>query len=350
MAALPFLLPLIFPLTLIVACTTGRSELLKLLSAYWFVILILDLIIRPAPSIAEDYRNGREPASAIAAWILRIWVPIQMVLLFCALLAISEKDVSAYYSGLLSVYVGFVNGICCAPVAHELMHRRRLIDKRLAELLMLLFTYPHFCIEHILGHHRRVGTTLDPGTARLGESFYSFYIRAISGGLISAFIIELGRVNRYTENRVINNRFWYYWSLVIAIYLCMAVFFGLSGIAFFMAQSIIAFSTIEVINYIEHYGLRRRKQPNGAYEPVSWAHSWDSTHRVSNWFLFNLGKHAHHHVKPSCGFLTLRGSARAPQLPTGYFGMFWLAFFPPLWRRVMDRRISTYAGASSRLL
>ncbi|HEY2299647.1 MAG TPA: rubredoxin, partial [Jatrophihabitans sp.] len=49
-----------------------------------------------------------------------------------------------------------------------------------------------------------------------------------------------------------------------------------------------------------------------------------------------------HHANPTRRYQTLRDFPEAPVLPTGYAGMIVLAAFPPVWRRVMDRRVHTH--------
>jgi alkane 1-monooxygenase len=199
-----------------------------------------------------------------------------------------------------------------------MMHRRSRLERGLAVMLMTLFSYPHFCVEHVRGHHANVGTRRDPATARLGESLYAFLPRTVLGGFASACRIDPARV-------------FVYLLLVATAYATVAVRFGVRGVAFFGLQSAVAVLLIEILNYVEHYGLVR-----GERERVSARHSWDSAHRVSNWMMFNVARHADHHRDASRGYAQLRNAAGGRRLPAGYFAMFVLALFPPLWRRVMD--------------
>ena len=130
-----------------------------------------------------------------------------------------------------------------------------------------------------------------------------------------------------------------YAASLAAVYALIGIGFGSIGVAFFAVQSVIAFSTLEMINYVEHYGLSRRELTPGQFEPVRPCHSWDSAHRFSNWMSFNLGRHADHHCHASKPYQDLHGEYDAPQLPTGYFGLFLLPLCPPLWRWVMDARV-----------
>src|SRR6266446_5529382 len=232
------------------------------------------------------------------------------------------------------------------PVAHELMHRPGRLRRSVAEVQMGLLSYPHFCIEHVEGHHRYVATPRDPATARLGESLFAFYPRVVWGSLRSAWRIEAGRLHdRGIGVLSFHNRMLRYAILLWVLYAVLFVQFGWPGITFFAVQSAVGFSTLEVINYVEHYGLTRRESAPGCYERVGVEHAWNSNHRVSNWLLFNVARHSDHHCDSRRPWGSLRNLDEAPQLPAGYFSMFVLALVPPLWHRVMDPRVASWQRA-----
>ena len=131
--------------------------------------------------------------------------------------------------------------------------------------------------------------------------------------------------------------------MVTVLYVIVGIAFGARGVLFFGLQSIVAIMLLESINYVQHYGLSRRVTRAGRFEPVAEAHSWNSNHPVSNWFLLNLGRHSDHHCDPAKRYPSLDERPMAPQLPTGLCGMFVLALFPPLWRRVMDPLVQAYS-------
>jgi alkane 1-monooxygenase len=210
-------------------------------------------------------------------------------------------------------------------------------------MLLASVCYMHFTIEHVHGHHRHVGTPRDPATARLGEPSYAFIVRSVLGGARSAWQIEmrqLAKQNRPTWN--VRNRMVRYACVQLGVIAGVAWMFGWLGLAVFLAQSIVAFSLLEIINYIEHYGLFRREIAPGRYERVEPWHSWNSSHRVSNWILINLARHADHHLTASKRYQVLHTLDAAPQLPAGYSAMVLLALTPPLWRRVMDPRVQKW--------
>ena len=115
--------------------------------------------------------------------------------------------------------------------------------------------------------------------------------------------------------------------------------FGLAVLPYLLLQMVIGFPLLEVVNYLEHYGLLRQKRPDGRYERTRPEHSWNSNNVASNVLLYHLQRHSDHHANPTRRFQALRHFDEAPQLPTGYAGMILLALVPPLWRRVMDPRL-----------
>ncbi len=342
MAVLPFLLPYAVPAAIIAGVATGEVWLFRSVAWIWAAVVALDLAV-PPPALRRA--SPRSEPSRSPLWRLAVlgWVPVQLAVIAGGLMVTTWDPISARDLLLVTISIGIANGMLCVPVAHELMHRRGRLDRAAADVLMLSVSYPHFSIEHVHGHHRRVATPADPATARLGESFYAFYPRTLAGSVESAWRIERARLRRrQLPEWGAANRMLRYALLLTAVYILIALFFGPPGVAFFAVQSVIAFSTLEMINYVEHYGLTRRELAPGRFEPVRPWHSWDSPHRVSNWMLFNLGWHADHHCHAHKGYEDLRHQREAPQLPTGYFGMFLLPLCPPLWRRVMHPRVEAW--------
>ena len=195
-------------------------------------------------------------------------------------------------------------------------------------------------MEHNRGHHTRVSTPEDPASARLGESFWAFLPRTVVGSLRSAWEIErdaLGRKGRpwwSPRNDLLNA-----WAITIVLFGATIAIFGTAVIPYIVIQAVFGFSLLEVVNYIEHYGLLRQKLPTGRYERCLPEHSWNADNIASNVVLYNLQRHSDHHANPLRRYQVLRHFDEAPQLPSGYAGMLTLAIVPPLWRRVMDHRV-----------
>ena len=192
-----------------------------------------------------------------------------------------------------TVSVGATTGAIGMTFAHELIHRRHGYERAFGTILLASVTYPHFAIEHVKGHHRHVGTPNDPATARLGESVYRFVPRSVRGGLSSAWQIEQRRLwEREVGTWSVQNIMLRYAAAELAIYVSIAIAFGPVAVAVFAGQSLFAIAVLEAINYVEHYGLLRKKSSAYEYERVKPEHSWDSPNRISNWMLINLPRHS----------------------------------------------------------
>lgn len=249
----------------------------------------------------------------------------------------------------LMVTVGIVGGIAI-NAAHELGHRRASTEKRLSKIALAQTGYGHFFVEHNRGHHLRVATVEDPASARLGESVYHFIPRSVLGGLRSAWQLEGARLAKDGTSRwSLRNDILNAWLLSAAIFAGLVAWFGAVIIPWLLGQAIIGVCLLETVNYLEHYGLRRQRLADGRYERVGQRHSWNSDTLITNVFLYHLQRHSDHHANPQKRYQTLQHCDQAPQLPTGYGSMLVLAWCPPLWRRVMDRRVLAHYGGDIRL-
>jgi alkane 1-monooxygenase len=212
----------------------------------------------------------------------------------------------------------------------------------MSRILLLSTLYMHFFIEHNRGHHKNVSTEDDPATSRYGETLYGFYVRTIRDSWLSAWRLEADRLgkeglpfwswrNEMLRFQVIQLAF------VSAIYL----FFGFFVLCHFLAGAAIGVLLLETVNYIEHYGLMRKKTGD-RYERTLPAHSWNSNHPIGRLLLLELSRHSDHHFMANRKYQILRHFDNSPQMPTGYPGMMLLALIPPLWFRVMHRQIDKY--------
>ena len=230
-----------------------------------------------------------------------------------------------------------VNGI---NVAHELGHRSNAIAKAAAWILLWPSFYIHFFIEHNWGHHRYVSTDRDPATARFNESVYLFWFRSMWGSWLSAWSLErenLARKNR--SNKSIYNRMAWF-SLAYFVYAAFLVWYGDASALFYgLSSGLVGILLLETVNYIEHYGLKRRILPSGHYETVKPWHSWNSDHQLGRAVLYNLSRHSDHHYKASKPYQLLQHRPEAPSLPLGYPGSMVLSLVPPVWFKIMNPRI-----------
>jgi alkane 1-monooxygenase len=307
----------------------------------WILALIplLDAIVGTDTSNPPDWAVDELADDHYYRWLTYLYLPLQYLSFFAGAAWIASGNLSVLSMLGLSLTVGAVGGIGIAN-AHELGHKKPRVERRLAKVVLAQTGYGHFYVEHNKGHHNRVATPEDPASSRLGESFWAFLPRCVIGSAQSAWRIEKARLagqghGPWTmRNNVLNA-----WAMTVALFAGTIAVFGPVVIAFIIIQAVFGFSLLEVVNYLEHYGLARQKNENGRYERCNPQHSWNSNHTASNVVLYHLERHSDHHAHPTRRYQALRHFDNSPQLPNGYGGMIGLAYIPPLWRRVMDHRV-----------
>ncbi len=269
-------------------------------------------------------------------------VPVQYLLLFLFLFWVSMPGLSPLVKIGMSTAMGMACGVLGINAAHELGHRNTKWEQMLSKLLLLTSLYLHFFIEHNRGHHKNVSTDEDPASSRPGESIYSFLPRTLMGSYLSAWSLEKERLNKIQkpilswQNQMV--RFQLY---QISFLSAIVWIFGLDATLYYLLAAFIGIILLETVNYIEHYGLRRKKIGN-SYERTRPIHSWNSNHPVGRLLLLELSRHSDHHYNASRSYPLLRHFDDSPQMPTGYPGMMLLAFFPPLWFGIMEKAIEKY--------
>ncbi len=255
---------------------------------------------------------------------------------------VAPLETTWYDKIAIAISVGCIGGIGI-NTAHELGHKREANERWLAKIALAQVAYGHFYIEHNRGHHVRVATPEDPASSRLGENFYQFWPRTVLGSLKSAWHLEKKRYARkgthpfHLGNDVLNA-----WLMTAVLFGTLAVLFGWQILPYLALQAVVGFSLLEVVNYMEHYGMLRQKVGTGdkqRYERVNPSHSWNSNNIATNVLLYHLQRHSDHHANPTRRYQTLRDFEESPVLPTGYAGMIVLAIIPPVWRSVMDKRV-----------
>ncbi len=338
-------LPIIALGLLVLSAYTGWSLLL------WGGPILLYVLIPLADwLVGEDSSNP--PESAVAAleearyyrFIVFAYIPSQFALtIFGAWLVASGRYDTWGLLGLIFT-VGIVNGIAI-NTAHELGHKKDGLERWLAKLTLAPVAYGHFFVEHNKGHHKNVATPLDPASSRMGETFWAFLPRTVLGSLRSAWRIEKERLARRGQGPwTLANENIQAWLMTLALFGLITAWLGWMVLPFLILQAAFGASMLEVINYIEHYGLLRQQDASGRYERCSPAHSWNSNHVVTNLFLYQLQRHSDHHANPTRRFQALRHFDDSPQLPSGYASMLLLAYLPPLWFRQMDPLVVRHYG------
>lgn len=337
--ALKYLCVLTLPALAILAFhLSGIWTFLPVLEGF-FVIPLLELLFSPSEKNLAKTEEDLARADPIYDWMVYLVVPIQILALGFFLNSLKDPTLTNLDITGRVLSMGMLCGVMGINVAHELGHRTRKHERFMSKLLLLTSLYMHFYIEHNRGHHRHVSTPDDPATARKGEMLFFFWIRSIVFSYISAWRIERARLGKKGQPFFsVHNEMIRFQIFQILLVTGIIWFFGLFIGLMFLASAIIGWLLLETVQYIEHYGLMRQKK-NGVYERVLPAHSWNSNHVVGRLMLFELSRHSDHHYLASRKYQILRHMEDSPQMPTGYPGMMLLAAVPPLWFRIMDKRI-----------
>lgn len=272
-------------------------------------------------------------------WLTWLTVPLHFVALIgCAWWAATQA-LSWWAFFLLAYVIGTGSGLGI-NTGHELGHKHNRFEQWLAKLVLAVPVYGHFTVEHGQGHHRWVATPHDHASSRMGESIYRFALRELPGGIRRAWQLEKERLAKTGQptwgwhNEMLQS-----YAIAIVLQLGLIVSFGWVMVPFLAIHNMVAWWQLTSANYVEHYGLLRDQLENGKYESPQPHHSWNANHTVSNLAMFHLQRHSDHHAYPSRRYQSLRHFENLPQLPSGYFGMFPLAYIPSLWFKVMDPRL-----------
>lgn len=343
-AALPFWLSIgLIPLAFLCAANGGWWLALMFVST-WYLFTILDYFT----GLNTENADPQTPDDQLYWYrlITLLWAPLQVFTIIALLWYTATTDhLSGWEEWLLFCGVGVISGTIGINYAHELMHQKPKVERWMADILLASVLYSHFRSEHLLVHHRYVATPRDPVTARYNESFWKFFSRVLLACWLSAFNAEkamLARKKRpWTD---LSNPFFRYWAMQAAFLIVAFWLGGLWGVFLFTVQAFTAIFQLELVNYVEHYGLTRKHLGDGKYEHVLPRHSWNAAHKASNWLLINLQRHSDHHYKPDRRFPLLQTYTDddAPQLPYGYPLMTMAAMSPMIWRRMMNPRVKAW--------
>jgi alkane 1-monooxygenase len=340
-----FVVPALMPTAAWLGARSGRSDLMA-----WFPLFFLFVLLPIA-----DYALGHDPQNPSPDSAKQLEHDLWFTLMTLAALP-AQLGVMAW-SGWHFAHAGFglggtlgwlisqgiVGGVLAINVAHELIHKDTRLERAAGGLLLTSVGYHGFKIEHVRGHHVHVSTPEDASSARFGQSLWHFLPRALVRNTRNAWRLEaqrlakLGKRSASFDNELIR------WTILwLAMLAAFWLWLGPIGLAYALAQGLIAACSLEIINYIEHYGLERQKLADGRYERTTHLHSWNSDYLISNLLLFHLQRHSDHHETPRRRYQALLHHADSPQLPGGYAAMFLLALCPPLWFRIVDPRVRAF--------
>lgn len=340
MKDLKYLAALTLPLTALIGLYL-KDYWAFLTPVYAFVIIPLFELLLPQDNhnyIDQEREERKE--KRLFDWMLYLNVPIVFGLLWMMLNAVAFHAHSAVEIVGLIFSMGIVLGTNGINVAHELGHRSTGAERLLGKLLLLPSLYMHFYIEHNFGHHAHAATKEDPATARFNQSVFSFWITSVSRQYISAWKIQRSLLTAENTSflSIKNDMLWY--VLFQSTYLMLVYFvFGPMALLFAIIAGILGFLLLETVNYIEHYGLARQKNPSGRYERMREVHSWNSNHVVGRIVLYELTRHSDHHYKSSKKYQLLDNHDHAPQMPFGYPTSMVIALVPSLWFKIMNPRV-----------
>lgn len=299
----------------------------------------------------SDYDAKQVGIEFYYRFVTYLWVYIQLAFMAWCFWVVATGELTRGYEWVgFIIGVGLVTGGIGITVAHELGHKKPKLERFYSKVLLLMVCYMHFYIEHNRGHHVTVATPEDPATARKGESFYPFWLRSVFVGYAHAWQLENSRLKNQNKKVVsLDNSM--IWFTLLPVLFCLLITFVFSFVlgkvvwavpVFFFSQSLVAFTLLELVNYVEHYGIVRKQVSPGKYERVNPLHSWNTSYRISNFFLFQLQRHSDHHANASKRYQVLNHYDESPQLPFGYTTMILIALIPPLWFATMNPRLKKW--------
>lgn len=305
------------------------------------IIPLIELLAKPDSVNLDAATRKRFVHSKFFDRVIYLVLPFYFILTYLFLNRLSSSVLSEIeILGIISSY-GLMCGIMAINVGHELGHRRVTSERMLGEILLILAMQAHFLPYHNHGHHRYVATPNDPATARKNEAVFLFWVRSQIGSYIEAWRIEYRRLTQRNQSPwTLNNRMIRYSLAELSVLAVVGVAFGSAILLAYLTSCFIGMLLLETVNYIEHYGLLRQCDETGKYERVTPKHSWNSDHILGRVLLFELSRHSDHHANPSKHYQLLDSFEDSPQMPTGYPGMMLLSLIPPLWFKVMNKRIN----------
>ncbi len=309
------------------------------------VYLLVPIIDYLSPGIGDNMNDAEETAALkdkTYDYILYLMVPMLYLTLVWFFFSLSQPGITwveitgrVLTMGIVAVSVGY-------NIGHELGHRRATHEQIMAKALLLVSLQMHFLIEHNRGHHKKVATEEDPASARRGETLYAFWVRSWIYSYISAWNLEAERLQRKGLSFYsYHNEMIRFEAIQILFVLAIYLLFGGFATAMFLIVAVLSKLQFETINYIEHYGLSRKKSEKG-FKRVLPVHSWNSNQDAGRVLLFELTRHSDHHFKASRKYQILKNYEDVPQMPAGYPAMVMLSLFPPLWFHVVHKQIDKF--------
>ncbi len=340
MKDLKYLTAYIVPVICIVGITYGSWWLFLTPIMVFVLVPFIELLMPSLTSNLDEETKESKLKNKFFDVLLWLNVPIIFSVLFYGLYSYSINSYEAYEVVGLIFSLGIVAGSNGINVAHELGHRQETWERFLGKALLLPSLYMHFYVEHNYGHHIKAATPDDPASARYNENLYAFWLRSVPTQYKSAWKIQ-HRLNKVNETKFFglkNDMLWY--TIIQITYLVsIGIVFSWMTAVISIGVAIVGFTLLEIINYLEHYGLRRQQKKSGRYEVVREIHSWNSNHALGRILLYELTRHSDHHYRASKKYQVLDYHETSPQLPYGYPTMMVIATIPPLWFSLVNKHV-----------
>lgn len=304
---------------------------------YVFVIIpLVELLFKPDKAnltAAEEEMVSKDKGYDLMVYLI---VPVLFFMAYHFCITVTDSDLETYEVIGRITGMGMLLGTLGINVGHELGHRKEPYERFMAKLLLMSSFYMHFYIEHNRGHHKNVSTPEDPASSRLGEVIWFFWIRSILFSYMSAWQLEFERMKKADKSVFSSSNQMIQFTIIqIGFAVLIATIFSPLVLVYYLIAATMGILLLETVNYIEHYGLQRKKLDHDRYERVLPHHSWNSNHPVGRMMLFELSRHSDHHYIASRKYQVLKDFDDAPPMPTGYPGMMVLALIPPLWFAIM---------------
>ena len=309
----------------------------------FLIVPILELFVPAAPRLEEEAILQQKSKVPFFDYLLYLNVPFLYINALYFVWILGNREMTTFEVSFSVINVGILMGVCGINVAHELGHREGQFDRWMARLLLIPVLYSHFTLEHNYGHHLKVATPEDPATARKNEPVYFFFVRSILQGYLNAWKIGFKRLEVQGKSKWMHEILWSHIAQLTFL-AGVVMIAGWSNLLLYLIAALIGITALESVNYIEHYGLVRKRMASGRYEPMTEIHSWNSNHELGRIMLFELVRHADHHYQTSRKYQALRHLEHSPQLPFGYPMSIILALIPPLWFMIMNPRVKMAQG------
>lgn len=304
------------------------------------LIPLIELIIPADPNNADLKQERSRLDNHLYDLVLYSALPAHIFIVFYFLQTASTSEWTTWESIGKTMALGLMCGVAGINVAHELGHRHTRYERVMAQFLLMTSFYMHFYIEHNKGHHRYVATPDDPSSARYREPLYTFWFRAVFNGYRSAWKIQILELKSKNIGFFSLKNTMLMFQIIQFVWIAgLLIIFPTKSVLLYSAGAVMGFLLLETVNYIEHYGLRRKKLTDNLYEKAKPTHSWNSNHLLGRLLLFELSRHSDHHFAPQRKYQILKHFDHSPQMPTGYPGMMLIALIPPLFFRIMDRQM-----------